>query len=44
MNPAVILALIADLYSQVATLTEENQQLRAQLAREAADGPATRRS
>ena len=31
MNPAVILTLIADLYSQVAALTEENTQLRAAL-------------
>lgn len=31
MNPAVILTLIADLYSQVAALSEENKQLRAAL-------------
>lgn len=34
MNPAAILALIGDLYSQVAALTAENQQLRTQLAAE----------
>lgn len=27
MNPAAILALISDLYSQVGALTEENQRL-----------------
>lgn len=27
-NPAAILALISDLYQQIATLTEENQRLR----------------
>lgn len=31
MNPAAILALISDLYTQVTALTEENQRLRAQL-------------
>lgn len=28
MNPAALLALIGDLYQQVAALTEENQRLR----------------
>lgn len=28
MNPAALLALIGDLYQQVATLTEENTTLR----------------
>ena len=28
MNPAAILALIADLYERVGVLTEENRQLR----------------
>lgn len=28
MNPSVILALIADLYGQVAALSEENKALR----------------
>lgn len=32
MNPAAILALISDLYGQVAELTERNQRLEAQLA------------
>lgn len=32
MNPAAILALLSDLYSQVAALTQENEALRAQLA------------
>jgi hypothetical protein len=31
MNPAVILALIGELYAQVASLTERNQQLEAAL-------------
>lgn len=31
MNPAAILSLISDLYSQVAALTAENEQLRAAL-------------
>lgn len=31
MNPAAILALISDLYGQVATLSDENKQLREQL-------------
>lgn len=30
MNPAAILALIAELYSQVAQLRQENEELRAQ--------------
>ena len=29
MNPTAILALIGDLYSQIADLTEQNAQLRA---------------
>lgn len=28
MNPAAILALIGDLYAQIATLREENDELR----------------
>ena len=28
MNPAAILAIIGELYERVATLTEENKQLR----------------
>lgn len=32
MNPAAILALIADLYVQIGHLQEENEQLREQLA------------
>lgn len=32
MNPAAILALIGDLYEQVATLQAENERLRAALA------------
>jgi len=32
MNPAAILALIGDLYGQVAALGEENKTLREQLA------------
>lgn len=32
LNPAAILALIADLYGQVTKLGEDNQQLRAALA------------
>lgn len=36
MNPAAILALLSDLYEQVATLQRENEQLRQQ-----ADKPAT---
>lgn len=31
MNPAAILGLLGDLYSQVAKLTEENQELRRRL-------------
>lgn len=30
MNPAVILALVAELYEKVAVLTEENRTLREQ--------------
>lgn len=33
MNPAAILALIGDLYAQVAALTEENKTLRDALAK-----------
>lgn len=32
MNPSAILSLIADLYGQVAALSDENAQLRAALA------------
>lgn len=32
MNPNAILALIADLYGQIAALTTENQQLKEQLS------------
>lgn len=32
MNPAAVLALIGDLYSQVAALTQERDALRAELA------------
>lgn len=32
MNPTVILALISDLYNQIAILTEQNAQLREALA------------
>ena len=32
MNPAAILALIGDLYAQVAELTAQNKQLREALA------------
>lgn len=32
MNPAAILALIGDLYQQIAMLAEENKALREQLA------------
>jgi len=32
MNPSVILALISDLYNQVALLTEDNVKLRQALA------------
>jgi hypothetical protein len=31
VNPAAILALISDLYGQVAALTEQNQQLQQQI-------------
>jgi len=34
MNPTAILALISDLYEQIARLTQENEALKA------ADGPA----
>lgn len=39
MNPSAILALIGELYAQVATLTEQNAQLANQLA-EAPSQPA----
>jgi cell division protein FtsB len=32
MNPALILALISDLYAQVTALTQENAALRAEIA------------
>jgi hypothetical protein len=32
LNPTVILALISDLYTQVNTLSQENEKLRAKLA------------
>jgi hypothetical protein len=38
MNPAVLLALISDLYSQVGALSEENKQLREALAGKVEDG------
>lgn len=34
MNPAAILALIGDLYAQIATLTEENKALREHSAKQ----------
>lgn len=37
MNPAAILALISDLYSQVGALTAENAQLRQQVEGQAPD-------
>jgi len=37
MNPAVILALIGDLYAQVNALAEENKQLRDHLTRRASE-------
>ena len=37
MNPAAILALIGDLYQQVAALTEENRALREQIGAPAAE-------
>ena len=40
MNPAAILALIGDLYQQMAQLREENAALREQLAARSADTPA----
>jgi hypothetical protein len=42
MNPEAILALISDLYQQIATLTEVNKQLREALAVDSgrATGPA----
>lgn len=41
MNPSVILALIADLYSQINALMEENKQLKDRLHRsdETVNGP-----
>lgn len=42
MNPTAILALIGDLYAQIATLTEDNQQLRQQVSERAAtEAPAS---
>ena len=37
MNPTAILALIGDLYGQIADLTARNQHLEAEAARHAAD-------
>lgn len=37
MNPAAILALIGDLYGQVAALTEENTRLREALGQQEAE-------
>lgn len=42
MNPNIILALISDLYAQVAQLTEENERLRAALAQQEAAPPRER--
>lgn len=41
MNPAAILSLISDLYSQVGQLTAENHALREQLAQPGATAPTT---
>ena len=38
MNPASILALISDLYGQVATLAEENKALREALSKSEQNG------
>lgn len=38
MNPTAILALIGELYSQVAALTEENKSLHDQLSASSASG------
>jgi uncharacterized small protein (DUF1192 family) len=38
MNAAAILALISNLYEQIAALQAENEQLRAALAEKAPDG------
>lgn len=38
MNPAVALALICDLYQQIAVLSERNAELEAELAKATADG------
>ena len=38
MNPAAILALIGDLYQQIATITEENKALREALESKAEQG------
>lgn len=41
MNPAAILALIGDLYEQVATLQAENERLRQAIAEQQANqGPS----
>jgi hypothetical protein len=42
MNPAAILALIGDLYQQIATLSEENKALREALAAKAEPTPDPR--
>jgi len=34
MNPVALLALIGDLYTQLATLREENERLRAEVSHE----------
>ena len=39
MNPAAILALIAELYERVAALTEENNRLRQQVDPESEPRP-----
>lgn len=41
MNPAAILALIANLYEQVVGLQEENERLRQRVAEMEATGPTT---
>lgn len=37
MNPDAILSLIADLYTQIAVLNDENRQLKQQLATDTAE-------
>lgn len=39
-NPAAVLALLGDLYAQVAGLTEENRRLREALTEQAEQPPA----